>query len=105
MLTAPDGRVGSAAELRGLGPPALQLVCAEIWGGNRAVYRAVELPGLRGVLFSSPSDGGRGGDVHYLSVCGSGLLSRMCVADVVGHGEAVAAVSGEMHVLLRKLMN
>jgi sigma-B regulation protein RsbU (phosphoserine phosphatase) len=29
----------------------------------------------------------------------------MCVADVVGHGEAVATVSREMHGLLRRFMN
>jgi sigma-B regulation protein RsbU (phosphoserine phosphatase) len=29
----------------------------------------------------------------------------MCVADVVGHGEAVASVSREMHALLRRFMN
>jgi sigma-B regulation protein RsbU (phosphoserine phosphatase) len=43
--------------------------------------------------------------VHYVSVCGSGLISRFCVADVVGHGEAVAAVSDELHRVLRRLMN
>lgn len=83
----------------------LRLVCAELWGGNRPVYRPVELPGLRGVLYSRPCAGGRGGDVHYLSVCGSGLLSRLCLADVVGHGEAVAAVSSTLHDLLRRFMN
>lgn len=84
---------------------ALRLVCAEVWGGNRAIYAPVELPGIRGVLYSRPCGGGRGGDVHYLSVCGSGLLSRLCVADVVGHGETVAAVGDEMHRQLRRCMN
>ena len=87
------------------GDAPVRLVCAEVWGGNRAVFRPVELPGIRGVLFSWPSDGGRGGDVHYLSVCGSGLLSRMCIADVAGHGASVASISGELHAMLRRLMN
>ncbi|TWT45324.1 Phosphoserine phosphatase RsbP [Phycisphaerae bacterium RAS1] len=86
-------------------PPALEFVCSEIWGGNRPVDRAVELPGVVGRLFSKPCGGGRGGDVHYMSVCGSGLLSRTCIADVAGHGEAVAAVSHELHGLLRRYMN
>ena len=81
---------------------AVGLVCSEIWGGNRAFYGPIELPGMRGVLFSQACDGARGGDVHYLSVCGSGLLSRVCVADVAGHGGAVAAVSHETYDQLRR---
>jgi sigma-B regulation protein RsbU (phosphoserine phosphatase) len=40
-----------------------------------------------------------------LSVCGSGLLSRACLADVTGHGEGVAAISQAMHDLLRRSVN
>lgn len=84
---------------------ALQMVCAEIWGGNRPIDRSIELTGVRGRLYSKPCDGGRGGDVHYLSICNSGVLTRMCVADVAGHGESVAHVSGELHQLLRRFMD
>ena len=85
--------------------PFPELVCAEIWGGNRPINAPIELPGMRGKIFSRPCDGGRGGDVHYLSICSSGLLSRLCLADVAGHGESVALVSGELHRLLRRYMN
>ena len=85
--------------------PTLRLVCSEVWGGNRPINGPVELPGIRGVLYSNPCDGGRGGDVHYLSVCGSGLLSRVCLADVAGHGQTVAAIGSEMHHHLRRCMN
>lgn len=78
------------------------LVCGEVRGGNVPVHTEVTLPGLNGVLYSRPCRGARGGDVHYLSVCGSGLLSRVCIADVAGHGEVVAAVSARMHDHLRK---
>lgn len=87
------------------GVESVGLVCNEIWGGNRIFHGPIELPGMRGVLFSQPCDGVRGGDVHYLSVCGSGLLSRVCLADVTGHGERVAAVSEVMHDLLRRSVN
>lgn len=83
----------------------MRLVCAELWGGNRAADFPVESPGLAGRIFSQPSGGGRGGDVHYLSVCGSGLLSRVVIADVAGHGEPVARVSDEIHTLLRRYMD
>lgn len=71
-------------------------------GGNRHVHAAVELPGVHGVLFSSTSDGPHGGDIHFLSVCGSGLLARLCLADVAGHGETVATVAAEMYDQLRR---
>jgi sigma-B regulation protein RsbU (phosphoserine phosphatase) len=85
--------------------PQPEFVCAEIWGGNRAVHAPIELPGIRGWLFSQPCEGGRGGDIHYLSICSSGLISRMCLADVAGHGRSVALASGEIHRLLRRYMN
>lgn len=78
------------------------LACGEVRGGNRRLHATVELPGLRGVLFSSTSDGPHGGDIHYLSVCGSGLLARLCLADVAGHGDAVATVAAEMYDQLRR---
>jgi serine phosphatase RsbU (regulator of sigma subunit) len=58
-----------------------------------------------GVLYSQPCEGLQGGDVHYLSVCGSGLLSRVCLADVMGHGESVSAISQVMHEHLRSSIN
>ena len=81
------------------------LSCGEVRGGNEPVYTAVELPGLIGTLYSRPCHGPEGGDVHYLSVCNSGLLTRVCLADVAGHGETVAAVGREMHTLLRDTVN
>jgi serine phosphatase RsbU (regulator of sigma subunit) len=80
----------------------LTLACGEVHGGNEPIHTAVDLPGLTGALYSRPCQGARGGDVHYLSVCGSGLLSRVCVADVAGHGEVVAKVSAQMHAHLRR---
>jgi sigma-B regulation protein RsbU (phosphoserine phosphatase) len=107
MTDASD--VGAAALPIGAFPHAdgesVGLVCNEIWGGNRTFHGPIELPGFRGVLFSQPCTGARGGDVHYLSVCGSGLISRACLADVTGHGERVAAVSQVMHDLLRRSVN
>jgi len=74
--------------------PAPDLVCWKIWGGNGQTETPVSIPGLRGALYSRPCGGGRGGDLYYLSACGSGALARVCVADVTGHGESVATFSG-----------
>lgn len=54
------------------------------------------------MLYSRPCEGASGGDIHYLSVCGSGLLARVCLADVAGHGSMVSAVGAEMHTHLRR---
>lgn len=83
----------------------LRLVCQEICGGNRVAALPIQLPGLRGWLHAQPCNAGAGGDLHYLSVCGSGMLSRLSVADVAGHGNAVAATSGIMHGHLRRCVN
>lgn len=82
-----------------------QFACAEVWGGNRPINSPLRLPGIVGHVFSHPCDGGRGGDIHYVSICGSGLTSRLCVADVAGHGQAIANVSGVIHRLMRQYMN
>jgi serine phosphatase RsbU (regulator of sigma subunit) len=83
----------------------LRLVCTEVWGGNRPIDAPVDLPGVRGRIYSRPCAGGRGGDIHYLSVCSSGLIARACLADVMGHGQAVATVGTHIHHLLRRYMN
>jgi phosphoserine phosphatase RsbU/P len=82
--------------------PPTGFACGEVRGGNGTIHAQVALPGLRGVLYSRPCAGASGGDIHYLSVCGSGLLARVCLADVAGGGSAVAAVGTEMHAPLRR---
>ncbi len=76
--------------------------CGEVRGGNGIIHSRVDLPGVRGVIYSRPCEGASGGDVHYLSVCGSGLMARVCLADVAGHGPTASAVGIEMHAHLRE---
>jgi len=94
----------AAESIESPGARALEFSCAEVWGGNRDVHTPVRLPGLAGFVYSHPCHGARGGDVHYLSVCAAGLISRLCLVDVVGHGEAVAQVGRWLHGLLGKHM-
>jgi sigma-B regulation protein RsbU (phosphoserine phosphatase) len=80
----------------------VQLACLEVWGGNRRVNHAVELPGLAGWIYSDPvATADLGGDVHYISVCSKGIISRFALADVSGHGRS----SSVMAQLLRKLIH
>jgi sigma-B regulation protein RsbU (phosphoserine phosphatase) len=82
--------------------PPTGFACGEVRGGNDTIHTQVALPGLRGVLYSRPCVGATGGDIHYLSVCGSGLMARVCLADVAGHGSPVSAIGAEMHAHLRR---
>src|SRR5271156_6368743 len=89
-------------------PPAGRhpMHCMEIWGGNQAVDSAVSTPGLDVWVYSQPHKGAaHGGDVHYVSLCGGGVITRMIVADVSGHGESVAEFSGMLRSLLRRNVN
>jgi len=87
----------------GTGPPLEPgFACGEVRGGNGLAHSLVDLPGLRGVIYSRPCFGASGGDIHYLSRCGSGLMARVCLADVAGHGPTIAAVGREIHAHLRQ---
>lgn len=67
--------------------------CAEVWGGTHDADMDVCTSGLTASLFSVSSDGGKGGDIYYFSVCQHDVLTRIVVADVMGHGEAINNVS------------
>ncbi len=84
--------------------------CMEVWGGNRAIDAGVEMSGLDAWVYSRPykSQGNQeagGGDIHYLSSCMTGRISRMLVADVSGHGAAVDSVAVTLRDLMRKYVN
>ncbi|HEV2349992.1 MAG TPA: PP2C family protein-serine/threonine phosphatase [Terriglobia bacterium] len=82
--------------------PNSRLACFELWGGNRKAELPVELPGLSGWISSCPLDPeAGGGDVHYLSVCRQGKVSRIALADVSGHGPSANAVAESLREKLR----
>ncbi len=82
-----------------------QIRCAEIWGGISDRDTDVCSAGIAASLYSHACDGGKGGDIYYLSVCESDMLTRMAIADVVGHGEAVSDVSEWLYGALESRMN
>ena len=87
-------------------PSAHSLACGEVWGANSNVAHSVELPGLRGWVYSAPIElGQNGGDIHYLSVCNSGVLGRVALVDVSGHGRAVSGVADRLLGLIRTQIN
>jgi phosphoserine phosphatase RsbU/P len=86
-----------------MGDGNARLACFELWGGNSNADHAVELPGLEGWVYSAPFERtSGGGDVHYFSVCGRGVVSRIAVADVSGHGHRAGEVAQSLRVILQR---
>jgi len=80
--------------------------CMEIWGGNQATEQAVSTPGLDIWVYSRPHAGAdSGGDVHYVSLCGGGSITRLMLADVSGHGISVSDQAKALRGLMRKNIN
>src|ERR1700722_12958148 len=87
-------------------PQGHTLQCMEIWGGIEPVERAVSTPGLDLWVHSQPFDGdAQGGDVYYVTLCGGGIITRIVVADVSGHGASVAEFSLSLRSLVRQNIN
>jgi sigma-B regulation protein RsbU (phosphoserine phosphatase) len=80
-----------------------RLACFELWGGNRSAGHPVELPGLAGWVYSRPLEPARGGgDVHYFSVCSRGMVSRVALADVAGHGSSASSRAESLYRVLHR---
>ena len=82
-----------------------RLACAETWAGNERTASLIELPGMVAWVHSVPAGPGEaGGDVHYVSVCPSCIVSRIALADVSGHGEAVVALGDKLRKLMQQYL-
>jgi phosphoserine phosphatase RsbU/P len=80
--------------------------CMEVWTGSQLTERAVEFSGLEAWVYSKPyGHAHRGGDVVYASSCATGRITRLLLADVAGHGTAVAATAADLRLLIRRFVN
>lgn len=87
-------------------PPPHVMQCSEVWGGIDPVDRAVTMQGLDAFVLSRPFAGDEaGGDIHYLSSCATGRITRALIADVSGHGAAVATTAANLRALMRRFVN
>lgn len=78
----------------------------EVWGGNQPADNGVVMPGVDAWVFSRPyDDDDAGGDVHYLSSCATGRITRFLLADVSGHGSQVSSVAVTLRTLMRRFVN
>jgi hypothetical protein len=73
--------------------PSQRLKCSGFLGGIR--NRNIEITAGKVIasIYSLACCGGKGGDMYYFGVCKNDLITRLAVADVAGHGEAVMEVS------------
>src|SRR5947199_335498 len=84
---------------------AHRLKCSEVWGGIQNEDMDASSAGVSASLLSLACEGGKGGDIYYFSVCDADMLTRVVIADVVGHGPAVSEVSDWLFRAMREQMN
>ena len=84
-----------------------KMQCMEIWGGNLAVHKTFQTPGMSIFVDSQPflDNAGGGGDIYYLTSCASGRISRFLLADVSGHGKDAADLAVKLRDLMRANVN
>ena len=81
-----------------------RLECKGLWGGIRNRDIEVSAGKVIGSIYSAASEGGKGGDIYYFGVCKGGVITRLAIADVVGHGEAVSEVAQYVYDSLKTNM-
>lgn len=84
---------------------AHQLSCLEVWGGSSTADHGASVLGLDIHVHARPIGGTQGGDLYLISSCSSGWISRMLLADVSGHGEAVSHLSEKLRKAMHKSIN
>lgn len=85
-------------------PPVM--ACMEVWGGNQATERSFSMLGLETWIYSLPyKQAAGGGDVYFISSCATGRITRLLIADISGHGAAVAATGERLRSLMRRHVN
>jgi hypothetical protein len=63
-------------------PNTQVMQCMEVWGGNALIDTSVSISGLDAWVYSKPFENGEaGGDVHYVSSCATGRITRLLLAD------------------------
>lgn len=82
-----------------------EVSCLEIVGGNEVSHNTLAAPGMDIFIESIPYGGSVGGDLHYLTICGSGRVTRIAVADVSGHGPGMDATTQMLRRIMQKHKN
>jgi len=81
--------------------------CMEVFGGNQPTQHRLSRPGLDVWVWSQTegkADCG-GGELHYLSSCASGRITRMLIADICACGSVFSELAGELRALMMRNVN
>jgi len=81
------------------------LKCLEVWGGSDHASHTASVPGMDICVHSRPVEGDTGGDLYLVSSCSSGLITRVLLADVSGHGSDVTGLADELRHAMHKSIN
>lgn len=81
--------------------------CMEVWGGSCASEACLRRPGLDIWIQSKDVQGASegGGDLHLLSSCASGRITRLLLADICGIGPLFSEIAGELRELMKRNVN
>ena len=84
------------------------LNCLEVWGGHGLGNSQISRPGIEVSVTSISStssleDGG--GEIHLMSSCASGRITRFLMADISSIGSQYHSLATKMRDLLRKNVN
>jgi sigma-B regulation protein RsbU (phosphoserine phosphatase) len=82
------------------------LECMEVCGGNGSAENQFARPGLDVSVWSTKALRDTGGsDVHFLSSCASGRITRSLIADVCGHDPVFSELAAELRDLMMQNVN
>ena len=81
--------------------------CLEVSGGRLSYQASYEMPGLAMQVYSRQCDHCMegGGEVHYVSSCASGRITRMMLADICGSEDVFKRLSCKMRDGLIRSIN
>ncbi|REK15571.1 MAG: hypothetical protein DWQ37_09270 [Planctomycetota bacterium] len=85
--------------------PASRLGCMEVGGGNGNVRKRYAMAGLDLYILGRPAAPNFGGDVHFISSCASGRITRMLLADVCAPRPLFAELSAAFRWLMARYIN
>lgn len=82
-------------------PEALQ--CLEVRGGNSVTNEVLSAADITIAIYACPfEENDQGGDIHYISACGTDQIIRIALADVSGHGDAVGELAQGLQHIMRE---
>jgi sigma-B regulation protein RsbU (phosphoserine phosphatase) len=86
---------------------AESMKCMEVCGGHGESHRYYARPGLDVWAASEPKQDptAGGGDLHLISSCASGRVTRMLIADVCGFGPLFQDVASRLSEIMRRNVN